>query len=463
MEIGQSNSGNMRAKEVHLELSTPINVQKGRAMVGRLETDKKLNREPLVSGFWVPRPLRDSSWVTIRYERLQQYCFDCGRLGQEERNCRFQAMSSGAKTDQDRLGKGLGSAHVKTIEEALVIHVADWDEAFLLPKSPSPAAGVHQSSRLIDGKSEMGRATYQVETSAIPKTNQLNEDNGQMPIIVEIGAQNHGVTAILEDSYKSAPQRSEHSNMSIAINSGADPAPIKAMTGNPNIDLAYLQAELTLANQTEITITKLPDFTDPTIVQSSCHPHYTLSPSPTKEGPSYTTENLQPSQDHLTPNTSEPDKQTNIPYYSVEFPINESEEHTAIVPFAGMSPISGITSGLNKIQIKRSPDLLEPDQNPNPPKKRLLFLEPVKDPPLTNIDPLLLTGPQKVHVRKLKRAIRGKKGKRQVTPPSPKPVAMPNHSPPLEPQNPLATILTPNVLASCLTADGCHQAAIGSP
>ncbi|KAI9086247.1 hypothetical protein K1719_031701 [Acacia pycnantha] len=33
MENGQSNSGDKRPKEVHLDLQTPINVQKGRALV----------------------------------------------------------------------------------------------------------------------------------------------------------------------------------------------------------------------------------------------------------------------------------------------------------------------------------------------------------------------------------------------------------------------------------------------
>ncbi|KAI9095352.1 hypothetical protein K1719_026386 [Acacia pycnantha] len=30
--------------------------------------------EPLTTGFWVPRPQREPSWVTVRYERLQNYC-----------------------------------------------------------------------------------------------------------------------------------------------------------------------------------------------------------------------------------------------------------------------------------------------------------------------------------------------------------------------------------------------------
>ncbi|KAI9119917.1 hypothetical protein K1719_009306 [Acacia pycnantha] len=44
--------------------------------------------EPLVPGFWVPRPQREPVWVTIKYEMLQIYCYDCGQIGHEAKSCK---------------------------------------------------------------------------------------------------------------------------------------------------------------------------------------------------------------------------------------------------------------------------------------------------------------------------------------------------------------------------------------
>ncbi|KAI9077016.1 hypothetical protein K1719_041029 [Acacia pycnantha] len=66
--------------------------------------------EPLTSGFWVPRPQRETSWVTVRI-------------------CKFQAELSVEDDDNNQLGSGLGTVHVKTIDDALVVYDGTWDEA----------------------------------------------------------------------------------------------------------------------------------------------------------------------------------------------------------------------------------------------------------------------------------------------------------------------------------------------
>ncbi|KAI9128846.1 hypothetical protein K1719_000329 [Acacia pycnantha] len=219
MEKHMNGNGNNHPTAVQLKLGSPANVQKGRALVGRLEMDKNLNkgdvismikkgwddymilsevdfdwcplwiqfhglphaafhcenaiilgntmgrlvmyesprlqnklsqtfirtkvniniREPLLTGFWVPRPQRKSIWVSIRYERLLNYCYDCGCIGHEARNYKFLLESVDTEETVVRYGNGLGIPHVKTIEEALVIHDQNWDEAILLWDKPPPA------------------------------------------------------------------------------------------------------------------------------------------------------------------------------------------------------------------------------------------------------------------------------------------------------------------------------------
>ena len=34
--------------------------------------------EPLVEEFWLPKEVKEKSWVHIRYEKLLEFCFACG-------------------------------------------------------------------------------------------------------------------------------------------------------------------------------------------------------------------------------------------------------------------------------------------------------------------------------------------------------------------------------------------------
>lgn len=50
----------------------------------RVELNTKL---PLVPGFHFPRPSKDLLWVSIKYERLANYCTLCGLIGHKKLSC----------------------------------------------------------------------------------------------------------------------------------------------------------------------------------------------------------------------------------------------------------------------------------------------------------------------------------------------------------------------------------------
>ncbi|KAI9073157.1 hypothetical protein K1719_044889 [Acacia pycnantha] len=138
MDKGNNSSGRRNTKAVKLNLSPPISEQKGRTLVGRF-LSISANPLSLAFGFQL-RSQREPIWVTVKYEQLQNYYYDCGRIGHEARNCKALSDNCDADETEDRPGNALGTSHVKTLEETVVVVDNDWAEkAGLKPKLSSMA------------------------------------------------------------------------------------------------------------------------------------------------------------------------------------------------------------------------------------------------------------------------------------------------------------------------------------
>ncbi|GMP35408.1 hypothetical protein CsSME_00007851 [Camellia sinensis var. sinensis] len=53
-------------------------------------------QEPLPKGIWLKRPQGGSAiWVFFKYERLSDFCYDCGRIGHDNKICKFVSKEQG--------------------------------------------------------------------------------------------------------------------------------------------------------------------------------------------------------------------------------------------------------------------------------------------------------------------------------------------------------------------------------
>ncbi|KAI9094469.1 hypothetical protein K1719_026694 [Acacia pycnantha] len=56
----------------------------GRYLQNFLRTRIMLDlRKPLAYGFWLPKPDGRKTWIAIKYEKLQTFCYKCGKIGHD--------------------------------------------------------------------------------------------------------------------------------------------------------------------------------------------------------------------------------------------------------------------------------------------------------------------------------------------------------------------------------------------
>ena len=69
--------------------------------------------EALVEGFWLPREVKERNWVQIRYEKLSEFCFACGKLGHLLKNYGEETKMSVVDSSQMRYGPGMKATSVR--------------------------------------------------------------------------------------------------------------------------------------------------------------------------------------------------------------------------------------------------------------------------------------------------------------------------------------------------------------
>nr|POF26734.1 hypothetical protein CFP56_51090 [Quercus suber] len=82
------------------EVDVPANGQGyGRFLRKRVKVEI---RQPLCRGRLVDLEGRDLIWVAFRYKRLPMFCYKCGKLNHDERDCQVKSKSKGNQRSKER-------------------------------------------------------------------------------------------------------------------------------------------------------------------------------------------------------------------------------------------------------------------------------------------------------------------------------------------------------------------------
>ncbi|CAN6571052.1 unnamed protein product [Malus baccata var. baccata] len=127
--------------------------------------------EPLVSGCWLRKEANRDTWVEFCYERLQDFCYRCGRLRHVNTDCTFEATKAGAAG----FGEWLKAPPVRDVEEGPKVMMTGTSErrragAARVPATHFRSLGIteleHTTESSADSEKERGKMPIQGERSA---------------------------------------------------------------------------------------------------------------------------------------------------------------------------------------------------------------------------------------------------------------------------------------------------------
>ncbi|KAH7842462.1 hypothetical protein Vadar_005596 [Vaccinium darrowii] len=84
--------------------------------------------QPLPKGFWLKKKHADGKdlWISYKYERLSDFCYDCGRIGHENKSCKFVKRPEGALSGY---GPDLKTGRARTSHVPIEVFRQEDDEA----------------------------------------------------------------------------------------------------------------------------------------------------------------------------------------------------------------------------------------------------------------------------------------------------------------------------------------------
>ncbi|KAI9124567.1 hypothetical protein K1719_004489 [Acacia pycnantha] len=114
-------------------------------------------RKPLPYGFWMKKPDCGRIWTSIRYEKLQSFCFSCGKIGHDNRTCNSEKWMSVAISNEPCFGPWTTTNQCRNCEESVVVVRQNWEEADYFRKRKEEALARRRKDRIQEVSRESKR------------------------------------------------------------------------------------------------------------------------------------------------------------------------------------------------------------------------------------------------------------------------------------------------------------------
>lgn len=91
--------------------------------------------KPLLSGVSIPRPGLSKIWVAAKYEKLQQYCYNCGVIGHDQKFCK-----AGGGVKEPKMEGWMGTEPVRSLGKLILVEAHSQSRETRSREAPSREA-----------------------------------------------------------------------------------------------------------------------------------------------------------------------------------------------------------------------------------------------------------------------------------------------------------------------------------
>ncbi|KAK4260870.1 hypothetical protein QN277_003933 [Acacia crassicarpa] len=182
-------------------------------------------RKVLASGFWMNKPNGGKIWIAIKFEKLQNFCYNCGKIGHDYRVCRLEKLMSVVCSSEPRFGAWSTTNQCRTLDNLIVVVKDSWCEAAYFKKKNEESAVRRRIEReqktvedaldeeddlfiiKLDSSLRKGVPREPKPQETTSSTSEVREDGGVSQIAAQPGSvKNDNMRGVDCDMHKSSPE-----------------------------------------------------------------------------------------------------------------------------------------------------------------------------------------------------------------------------------------------------------------